>query len=200
MKSGKVLPFPKEQSTRARLRDRASQQRAGLALSILSVLTISIVLNQWLTKPSEVSAAGRGIASYEGPKDANAIKWEHELALQLSRSENTQGQLGVKPTLSDDLIFGALEGRYGAQLKEGRVASLEFAAGDAAGTLRLSDRESFLLKYRGAFAVSFDQVSLMSSGEGQEVWGLYGGGKTLVGRATFAMDPGGHVTTVHVDR
>ena len=42
MKQDNVIQFPKEQAVRVRLRERGMQQKAVLALSILSVLMLSV--------------------------------------------------------------------------------------------------------------------------------------------------------------
>lgn len=197
-KNDNVIPFPKDQTIRARLRERGANQKAVLALSILSILMISVFSNQMITRP-EQQAAGRGIASL-GPLQSQAdVKWEHRMARELSQQRGLAAHLAVKPSLRDDLIYGSLQGRYAMRLDGDRVSSLEFIRNERSDApLAIRDRGALLTKYRAAFAVPFQEVSLVKTEASEEVWNLIGSDKTIVGTAKVGLDGAGHMTSLSV--
>lgn len=196
MKNDNVIPFPKEQAVRVRVRERHTHQKAVLALSILSVLMLSVLSNQWLTRPTS-STNSRSIASVGSVSSVADVKWEHELARELSRSKGVGAHLAEKPSLRDELVFGELEGRYGVRMKDGRVESIEYStARDGETPLVLKDRAAFLMKYRSLLSVDYDQAGLVGSADGQETWNLLGDGRTIVGQAKFQLDAEGRVLSV----
>lgn len=197
MKNDNVIQFPKEQAIRVRLRERNTRQKSVLALSILSVLMLSVLSNQWLTRTND-QVHSRGIASVGPAASVSDVKWEHELASQLSNGKGVTGNMAERPSLRDELVFGDLEGRYGVRIKDGRVESLEYTAANREGetALELKDRSAFLMKYRSVLAVNFAQAGLASKADGQEVWNLLGSDKTIVGTAKFSMDASGRVTAI----
>lgn len=196
MKSDNVIQFPKEQAVRVRLQERNTQRRSVLALSILSVLMLSVISNQWLTKSSEQTRS-RGIASI-GEVAVSNVKWEHELANTLSNAKGLSGTLAERVSLRDELVFGELEGRYGVRIKDGRVESLEYTAREGETALNLKNRAAFLMKYRSVLSVSFDQAGLASSAPGVETWNLMTSDKTIVGTAKFTLDNSGNVTSINL--
>lgn len=198
MKNDNVIQFPKEQAVRVRLQERNTQRRSVLALSILSVLMLSVISNQWLTKSSE-QAHSRGIASV-GEVTISNVKWEHELANTLSSAKGVSGNMAERPSLRDELVFGELEGRYGVRIKDGRVESLEYTAREGESALGLKDRSAFLMKYRSVLAVNFDQAGLASSAPGTETWNLMNSDKTIVGTAKFSLDQSGNVTSINLNQ
>lgn len=195
MKNDNVIQFPKEQVVRVRLQERNSQRRSVLALSILSVLMLSVISNQWLMRSSE-QAHSRGIASVGGATAVSDVKWEHELANSLSTAKGVSGNLAERPSLRDELVFGELEGRYGVRVKDGRVEALEYTSREGETALELKDRAAFLMKYRPVLSVNFSQAGLASSAQGVETWNLMGSDKTIVGTAKFSMDSSGRVTSI----
>jgi hypothetical protein len=202
MKKNNVLQFPKEQVVRVKLRERAAHQKAVLALSILSVLMLSVLTNQWLTRPEGANASlmgNRGIASIRPLSAASDIKWEHNLAQELSKSSGMPAHLAVKPSLRDELIFGSLEGRYGMKVSNGLVESLEFINnGDEA--LVLKDRAAFLKTYRNVFAIEYADAGLVGVKDGFEVWNLVGSDRTIVGQAHFKLDDKERMTSLSIAR
>lgn len=198
-----VIQFPKEQALRVRLRERGNQQKAVLALSILSVLMLSVLSNQWVTRAERSVGGGRSIASIGAPAGSQVsdIKWEHELASQLSKSKDLHAHFAVKPSLRDELVFGALEGRYGVQLAQGHVASIQFVdEQNGQEPLLVKDRADFLNRYRSVFALEFSQAGFVSASNGVETWNLVAGDKTIVGQAKFTLDNQGRMTAFSITR
>ncbi|KHD89338.1 MAG: hypothetical protein OM95_04220 [Bdellovibrio sp. ArHS] len=201
MRNASVIEFPKAQSVRKRLQDKAQEQKAVLVLSIASVLIMSVFLNQWLVQgPETLTTNGnRGVASVEAAALAKDVKWEQDLAKKLASDKNAlSANLAVAPTLRDELIFGYLEGRYGMKLAQGRIESLEFIDAQAGDQpMAIADKAEFLTKYADAFGVHFDEVSLAQSSAEGPVYSLISGTKEIVGRAHFVTDEQGRVSAIN---
>ncbi|MBX2987076.1 MAG: hypothetical protein KF802_04180 [Bdellovibrionaceae bacterium] len=204
-KKSNVLQFPKEQSTRVRVHERArGRHRAVLAMSILSILMMSVLSNQWLTRPETSGhSGGRGIASFSPTDVKSEINWEHRLARELASGQGLDAHLGVKPSLRDELIYGALEGRYGVKVAAGeKIESLEFInSGTETSPLVVKDRAGFLLRFSGAFAVSFTEVGLAERQDAAgETWNLVGADRTIVGQALFHLDDRGRLSSLVIKK
>lgn len=202
MKNSNVIQFPKEKALRISLRDRTMQQRGMLVLSIFSVLAMTVISNQWLTRAHQSAGGGRGVASVPGvlgTSSATNVKWEHELARELQRDQSRKGHLAVRPTIKDELLFGSLEGRYGLTMSDGRIESLEFLnAQNGDQPVSINDRGAFLGRYREAFAVDFASVGLSESTSSEETWNLVRDDKTIVGKAHFKFDDSGRMVSVTI--
>lgn len=197
-----VIEFPKKNSLRARFQQKAQDQKAILSLSIASVLGVSLFFNQWLISGHSVSPTGsRQIASYEGAQYAQDVKWEHELAQKLSQRDlEDPAQLADRPTLRDNLIFGYLQGKYGVKLKDGQVEMIEFIDAQAGDQpMSIEKKAEFLLNYKSALGMNFDQVSLRERGEHGDVYSLVSN-KNIVASAQFTTDDQGRVLSVKIAR
>lgn len=202
MRNANVIEFPKAQSLRKRMQDKAQEQKAVLVLSIASVLLMTVFLNQWLVRGPEQSLAtggNRGVASFEPSSFAKDVKWEHDLAKRMASEKALMASsLAESPTLRDDLVFGFLEGKYGMKLSQGRIESLEFIDAQAGEQpLKIEDKAAFLKKYSEAFGVHFAEVSFASQAEGAEqVFNLIDSSKEIVGKAHFKVDDQGRVQSI----
>lgn len=195
-----VIEFPKKNSLRARVQQKAQDQKAILSLSIASVLVMSLFFNQWLISGHDKIAVGnRGIASFEGGASAQDVKWEHDLAQKLSQKDlQDPSQLADKPTMRDNLVFGYLQGKYGVKMNENQVESIEFIDAEAGeAPLVIEKKASFLLDYKAALGMSFDQVSLSNHEGNTETYSLISQ-KNIVASAQFTMDDQGRVTAVKI--
>jgi|GEM_PF-1192143 len=203
MRNAQVIEFPKAQSVRKRLQDKAQEQKAVLILSIASVLIMTVFLNQWLVQgPDALNGQGnRNVASVEPAAFAKDIKWEQDLAKRLATDKSRiSANLAVTPTVRDELIFGYLEGKYGMKLAQGRIESLEFIDAQAGEQpMAINDKKDFLTRYSEAFGFKYDEVSLAqsSAAPGEEVYTLIGDGNEIVGRAHFVTDSQGRVQAIN---
>lgn len=201
MREAQVIEFPKSQSVRKRLQDKAQEQKSVLVLSIASVLLMTVFLNQWLVQGPEGLSANnnRNVASFEPASFAKDVKWEHDLAKRLASDKSTlTASLAEAPTLRDDLIFGYLEGKYGMKVGQGRIESLEFIDAQAGEhPMKISDKADFLIKYSEAFGMNYSEVSLSDkSTVGEQVYTLVDAGKRIVGQAHFVVDDEGRVQSI----
>lgn len=201
MRNAQVIEFPKAQSVRKRLQDKAQEQKSVLILSIASVLIMTVFLNQWLAQgPDSGLAAGnnRNIASFEPTTFTKDIKWEQELAKKLAADKSASiTKIAEAPTLRDELIFGFLEGKYGMKLSKGKIESLEFIDAQAGEQpMSISDKSDFLMKYSEAFGQSYSEVSLAQGTANEQVYSLINNSKEIVGKATFTLDEQGRVQSL----
>ncbi|MGZ3774243.1 MAG: hypothetical protein ACXVCY_04010 [Pseudobdellovibrionaceae bacterium] len=200
MRNATVIEFPKAQSIRKRLQDKAQEQKAVIVISIASVLLGSVLLNQWLAQGLSSSSAGghRNIASVNSNlvKD---VKWEHDLANKFAADteEITAAHIAETPTMRDELLFGFLEGKYGMKVSQGRIKSLEFIDAQAGEQpMLISDKAQFLTKYSVAFGLNFSEVSLAKNASGEQTYSLIDDSKAKVGEAHFITDDKGRVQTI----
>lgn len=201
--TAKVIEFPKKQSTRKRIQNRVQEQRAVLALSIASVLVMSVFLNQWLVqKPSDsVNGGNRNIASFENAAFAKDVKWEQHLAKRFSEDLKAPAKLAQTPTQRDELIFGRLEGKYGMKLADGQIQSLEFIHAQAGDQpLMIEDKAQFLRQYSAAFGLQYSTVSAKEGPEGEQVYNLINSSKQIVGTAHFTADHDGRIAAISIQK
>lgn len=204
MRNANVIEFPKEQSLRKRLQDKAQEQKSVLVLSILSVLMVTVFLNQWLTGNAMESGApavtgSRGVASFQPESFAKDVKWEQSLAKRLA-SEKVAVAVGVgeTPTMRDELVFGFLEGKYGMKLAQGRIQSLEFIDSQTGEQpMSISDKADFLKKFSDAFGIAFNEVSLAKESDEGPVYSLIASNKQIVGQAQFVTDAEGRIQAIN---
>lgn len=196
-----MIEFPKDQSVRKRMQDKAQEQKSVLVLSIASVLIVSVFLNQWLVQGPDASLSANGsrnVASFDASSFAKDVKWEQDLAKRLASDNSiTNGKIAEDPTLRDEMIFGYFEGKYGMKLSKGRIETLEFIDSQAGEYPKLiTDKAEFLVKYSDAFGRKFDEVHLVPASDGQKVYKLLNSKKEIVGQAAFAVDDQGRVQTI----
>lgn len=202
MRNAQVIQFPKAQSVRKRLQDKAQEQKSVLILSIASVLITTVFLNQWLANGPEASFSANGsrtVASLESANFAKDVKWEQDLAKKMASDSSTLHSVKIAedPTLRDELIFGFLEGKYGMKLTKGRIESLEFIDAQAGEhPMVIQDKAEFLVKYSEAFGQNYSEVSLMQNSDAEQVYSLISSSKEIVGKARFNSDEQGRVQSI----
>jgi len=195
----KVLEFPKAQSIRKRLLDRGQDQKAVLGLSLVSVLVMTVFLNEWIVKSQNgienAASLGRGIASFEENNALENIQWEHDLAQRLSQEKDSaKSLLAAKPTLKDELVFGFLEGKYSTRVSNNKIESFEFADPMAnEQPLIIKVKAEFLKIFKSVFSVNFAKVQLDRKEAKREVYKLLGAGNQSLGLALFDLDDQGRV-------
>lgn len=196
---------------------RIHDKKATNVLSIASLLVFSLFLNQWLVQAprhimeaDHASVGKRGIASVPTTEDlSTVVNWEQELAQQMSDEKNDQAAyFAIKPNLRDELVFGVLQGKYGMQLQEGLIQSLEFinsqdealSADNANLPLVISNKADFLQQYKDIFSIAFSEVSKSTETGNKETYHLINKDKTIVGAADFVLDNEGRVLSIKVSR
>ena len=151
----KILEFPKEKSIRARILNKSFQQKAVVPLSLLSVLVVSLSLNEWIQFASQKVSTARGVASLPSQDLEKQIKWEHKWADSLNKSNIRPGVTCQEPSQLDTLLFGVLQGDVKMTRAGSRISLLEMIK-----PVELKNREEFLESYKAVWSVSFDSVEL----------------------------------------
>lgn len=186
-KMAKILEFPKEKSVRARILQKSFQQKAVIPLSLLSVLVVSLSLNEWIQYASLKVNNTRGVASVPTQDLDKQIKWEHQWADSLKGSANQAGVTSEDPSQLDKLLFGVLQGDVKMTRAGSRIASLEMTK-----PVELKNREEFLESYKAVWSISFDHVELdkqkIAENSKQETYKLIDKNGKSVGQAIFGLD------------
>ncbi len=203
----KVIQLPKVQTIQKRMHDRFHEKKASVAVSLASILVLSLFLNQWLIAPSlNMSATGvRGIASVGTSSEDSKneykknILWEHELAEKIASGKVSVAHLSERPSLQDEMLFSTLAGRYGVQFEQGRILSLNFNSSKTNGqAVAILDREKFIKDYRGLWALDFADTRVESKTPSQEIYRLIGADNSEKGRATLDLDLEGHLVGLKI--
>ena len=183
----KILDFPKEKSVRARIIQKSFQQKAVIPLSLLSVLVVSLSLNEWIQYASQKVNNSRGVASVPAQDLDKQIKWEHQVADTLKGSNTRPGVTSEDPSQLDKLLFGVLQGDVKMTRAGSRIASLEMVK-----PVELKNREEFLESYKAVWSISFDHVELdkqkIADNSKEETYKLIDKNGKSVGQAIFGLD------------
>lgn len=198
-----VLDFPKSQTLRKRLMDRGQDQKAVLGLSIVSVLVMTVFLNEWIVKSQNgvnVVTGGRQVASFQDVNAIEDVQWEHELAQKLAQDNDTaKSLLGAKPTLKDELVFGFLEGKYKTVVSKSKIEGFEFAtAKSGEEPLIIKEKEEFLKIFKTVFTVGFTKVQLDRKENDKVFYKLLSSSNKALGLAQFDLDSQGRVLSLKV--
>jgi hypothetical protein len=182
-----------------------NSQKAVLGLSIVSVLVITVFLNEWIVKSQSGTDAGagsnRGIASFEEMSSIESIQWEHELAQKLAQEKDeAKSLLAAKPTLKDELVFGFLEGKYRTRLNNNKIQSFEFteAQTNSEQPLVIREKAEFLKIFKSVFSVNYVKVQLDRKEAKQEVYMLLSATNKALGQAHFELDDQGRVLALKI--
>lgn len=183
----KILEFPKEKSVRARILQKSFNKKAVIPLSLLSVLVVSLSMNEWIQYASQKINSSRGIASLPSQDLEKQIKWEHDWANSLKGANTRPGYTGEEPSQLDKMLFGVLQGDVKMTRAGSQISSLEMVK-----PVELKNREEFLESYKSVWSVTFDHVELdnkkIADNEKKEIYKLIDKNGQTVGRAIFGLD------------
>jgi hypothetical protein len=186
----KILQFPKEKTTRAKVIQKSFNQKAVIPLSLLSVLVVTLSLNEWIQIAAKSLDQSRGVASLVSEDLEKQIKWEHKWADSLRQvSSVSSGVVAEKPAQLDQLLFGVLQGDVKLNRSGSLVQSLEMKK-----PLELKNREEFLETFREVWSVQFAKVELVEAASQKEVYRLLDQKGNPVGSAVFGLESLQNVT------
>lgn len=188
----KILQFPKSKSRRVENMRRALQQKAVIPLSILSVLVVTLSLNEWILTASQKTDQARGVASAPTEDLEKQIQWEHNWAQALQKSSVRPGQVAEPPNKLDDLLFGVLQGEVKMTRQGSQISSL-----DMNKPVELKNRDEFLESYKSAWSIQFERVELERSEQDKEIYRLLDKQGKPVGSAIFGLANLQKVTKLH---
>lgn len=181
----KILPFPKSKKTRAELIQKSLNQKAVIPLSLLSVLVVTLSLNEWIQVASRKLDSTRGVASLPAEDFEKQIKWEHRWADSLKNPNSRPGMTADRPSQVDKLLFGVLQGDVKLTRLDGHISELEMKS-----PVELKNREEFLETFKDVWSVQFAQVELLKneSDTSKETYRLLDQKGQVVGSAVFGLE------------
>ena len=138
-------------------------------------------------KDREVASLGERFAPEQ-------IKWEQELASAVAKDANSKTLIGARPSLNEKFLFEALEGKYEAQVVDGKLLKISLIQNMLPLELSTAD---LLKKYSGVFkgAKDFERSTVDNSTE--SVLLKNADGKSI-GNVTIRRDTEGRVLNIEI--
>lgn len=145
-------------------------QKKLTVLTLFVVVAGAVSINEFVIRKSEKDQS-RQVASASERFEPEQIKWEQELARTLAHDTKAKTVIGEKPDLNDRFLYGALEGRYQAQVVNGKLLKISLIPNQTALELnmnKLIDQYSSLFKGAKSFEKvqtqgHFENLALKSS-------------------------------------
>lgn len=198
----KVIQLPTRMNRHHEAKQKVQNQRFAAAVSLGSVIMISLFLNQFLTQQRSQNQAlesdpsgQRFIASLPENQRPENLKWEARLAKDLHQ-KNLPVISAQRPRTSDQFLFGELRGQYAAVLNDQfKISKLQMIG--EGSQVDLSDIRQFLIQKRELFSVDFDSVSEPGEENGQQTYKLLKGSQ-VVGIARVEKNAFGNLKTLEI--
>ena len=169
-----------------------------VGVSLVAVFLATIVLNEVVKSPSlSVQARSRQIASLNESEIKKEISWEQGWAKQVSAG-TVKGKMAARPSLQDELLYGALEGKYNVQFHNGKIVSLELSETGSASPIAKINPLDFLQKYKGFFSDQLQSVKLTESNGEQLSFDLIGNNNQILGKALVELNSEGQVKKLNI--
>lgn len=182
---------------------RLKNQRIAAAVSLGSVIVISLLFNQFLASNESRLDAGaadqsnRFIASLPENQNPQSLSWELRMAEELN-SPGLKMMAAEQPKISDQLLFGELRGQYAAVLNDNfKITKLQLI-GDGQEQI-IENFDQFLIAKRNLFSINYDQVKMVSD-VGPVIHYQLSLGSVEVGKATIEKNAFGHLKTLEIHR
>lgn len=196
----KVIKLPTRMNQHHEAKQRLQGQRFAAAISLGSVIMISLFLNQFLTQNqsntghsgANADSGNRFIASLPENQRPENLKWESKMATELS-TKSLPVISAQKPKSSDQLLFGELRGQYAAVLNDQFKISKLQLIGD--GQFVISDFQQFLVSKRQLFSIDFDSARDAGEIEGVLKYKLFKASKE-VGEVTIERNAFGNLKSL----
>ncbi len=169
-----------------------------VGVSLVAVFLATIVLNEVVKSPSlSVQARSRQIASLNESEIKKEISWEQGWAKQVSAG-NVKGKMAVRPSLQDELLYGALEGRYNVQFHNGKIVSLELSEASSSNPVAKINPLDFLQKYKTFFSDKLQSVKMTESKGEHLTFDLIGNNNQILGKALVELNSEGQVKKLNI--
>lgn len=168
-------------------------QKTTTILAMVSVIVASVLVNELVMKATS-SDKDRDIASFGERFEPSQIKWEQELANTISKDAHAKTVLGIKPNPQDKLLFEIFEGRYEAQMTDGRIRKISLLPNQDPLEIKTAE---FIKEY-AALTKDFDIYEMSSSTAQAESVNLKKKSGEVVGNLVINRDDKGRVVSVQV--
>ncbi|MGZ3690971.1 MAG: hypothetical protein ACXVAX_05695 [Pseudobdellovibrio sp.] len=133
-------------------------QKKLTILTLLVVVAGAVGINEMLIR-KESKEQNREVASFGERFVPEQIKWEQELARSVSREAHGKTLIADRPSISEKFLYEALEGKYQAQVVNGKLLKITMIPNQEGVTL---DTKTAFTKYAGVFkeAKSFESKTV----------------------------------------
>ncbi len=167
-------------------------QKAVTIMSMSLVILGAVLVNEFVLK-SGSGDQNREVASFGERFEPSQIKWEQELANSISKDDKSKTVLATKPNSDDKLLFEIFEGRYGAQLNQGKISKISLLPNQAPVELNTTD---FMKEYASVMK-DFDTYELTGSTSAADSIQLKKSG-AVVGNLLINRDDKGRVLSIEI--
>jgi len=168
-------------------------QKTTTVLALSFVIVASVLVNELVLKATSKDHE-RDVASFGERFEPNQIKWEHELASAISKDAQAKTILALKPNSQDKLLFEVLEGRYQAQVIDGRIQKISLLPNQSPVEIKTAE---FMKEY-AAVQKDFDVYELASSNALADSVKLKKNNGEVVGNLVINRDDKGRVVSVDI--
>ncbi len=168
-------------------------QKLVTVLSIGLVVLGAVLVNE-LVINSSAAEQDRQVASFGERFEPSQIKWEQELANTISKDSSSKTVLGIKPNAQDKLLFEVFEGRYEAQLNQGKINKISLMPNQA--PLEINTTQ-FMNEY-AAVLKEFDSYDLAKVTPQEDFVKLKNKSGAVVGNLRISRDDKGRVLSIEV--
>ena len=168
-------------------------QKKLTIITLIVVVAGAVTVNELIIK-SVGKDRNREVASSAERFVPEQIKWEQELARTVSKDANSKTLLAAKPSVSEKFLYEALEGRYNAEVVDGKLLKISLMQNQDAVDLKTDE---VLKKYSGVFkeAKTFETAKLDA---GTESVTLKNGDGQKIGLVTIRRNGEGRVLEIEI--
>ncbi|OFZ30186.1 MAG: hypothetical protein A2622_10090 [Bdellovibrionales bacterium RIFCSPHIGHO2_01_FULL_40_29] len=168
-------------------------QKTVTILSMSLVVFGAVMVNEFVLKSGSADQ-DRAVASFGERFEPNQIKWEQELATAISKDDKAKTVIGIKPNPQDKMLFEIFEGRYEAQLNQGKVNRIALLPHQSPLEINTSD---FMKEYADVMK-EFDTYEVSTTSPQNDSIRLKGKNGEVVGNMTIQRDDKGRVLSIEV--
>ena len=167
-------------------------QKAITIMSMSLVIFGAVMVNEFVLKSGNTEQ-NREVANFGERFEPSQIKWEQELANSISKDEQAKTVIATKPSSEDKLLFEIFEGRYEAQLNQGKINKIALMPNQSPIELNTA---AFLKDY-AVVMKDFDTFEMMESTPQADSVQLKKSG-VVVGNLKISRDDKGRVLSIEI--
>lgn len=167
-------------------------QKKLTIITLFVVVAGAVSINEFIIRNSS-KEQDREVASFGERYEPEQIKWEQELAKTVSK-ETGKTLIGTKPSMNDKFLFEALQGKYEANVLNGKLLKISLISNHTALEL---NTDELIKNYSTVFkdAKSFDKSKVDAKTENVV---LKNGDGHSIGNVTISRDDQGRVTAIEI--
>ena len=161
-----------------------------IILSLSLVVVTAFLTHQFYILKLNKNEAGRDLATFSERNSDQQIKWEQNIAQELSNSKE-HVQMAVKPNWQDQMSFEFLQGQYDVVSAHGQIQKLILQSAKSGVVF---DSKDFMSQFGPQ--IKFYESYQISKNLNRETVSLYDKVGQSAGSLEITRDEKGHVTEV----